>query len=166
MGSASSTPRSRPVVPGTSRGRDRPCRLLPNKALELTAFSVLERGHFSCSFCYCCPYQHRWRQLSLSVGPHFVQGNRVTFFCDFCHCIPTSTRIFDENQDIFPTSTHVRTTIVKYFWYMKGQNSRLWEKVSKNVLFLRLKWGTRPNCDAIALALRANYALIFLCLYL
>ncbi len=40
---------------------------MPNKALELTVFSVGERGRFSCSVCYCRSGKWRWRQLSFGV---------------------------------------------------------------------------------------------------
>ncbi len=44
-------------------------RLRANKALELTAYRVVERRQSSCFSCYsrlCCPY---WRQLSWTVRP-------------------------------------------------------------------------------------------------
>ncbi len=48
-------------------GRRVPHHLRANKALELTAFSVVERGGFSCVSCYFCQCYRRWRQLSWHV---------------------------------------------------------------------------------------------------
>ncbi|MDP9317385.1 MAG: hypothetical protein M3R24_42090, partial [Chloroflexota bacterium] len=42
-----------------------------NKALELTASSVVERGQFSCVSCCQRSCNRRWRQLTSGVGRRF-----------------------------------------------------------------------------------------------
>ncbi len=47
-------------------------RLRANKSLEPTAFSVVERGQFSCVSCARCARKRPWRRLTSSVGRTFA----------------------------------------------------------------------------------------------